>query len=77
MNKHLTYRSRGRTYCMDSGTVPHPSDVRGELRNGRFTRAWCSCCEREVALRKNGCLSHHGPNRKGKAAWLRAGDAQP
>lgn len=34
MNKHHTYRSRGRTYCMDSGTVPHPSDVRGELRKG-------------------------------------------
>lgn len=69
MNKHRTYRSRGRVYCMDSGTVPHPSDLRGELRKGAFTRAWCPCCEREVA-RRNGCLSHHGPNPERKALLL-------
>ena len=60
---HRTYRSRGRVYCMDSGTAPHPSDVRGALVRGRFTRAWCEECEREVALLHNGCLSHHGPNK--------------
>ena len=58
--KGQTYRSRGRVYCADSGTVPHPSDLRGLLVRGSFTRAWCSCCEREVALLRNGCLSHHG-----------------
>lgn len=67
MNKHRTYRVRGKLRCMDGGTVPHPSDVRGEmvrdrLGRARYTRAWCSCCEREVALLKSGILSHHGPN---------------
>lgn len=62
--KGRTYRSNGRRWCMASGTVPHPSDVRGELVLGQYNRAWCTECEREVALRRNGCLSHHGPNRK-------------
>jgi hypothetical protein len=62
--KHSTYRSRGRVYCMNSGTTPYPSDLRGALIKGRFTHAWCECCEREVALLRNGCLSHHGPNKK-------------
>ena len=66
MDKHRTYRSRGRVYCADSGTVPHPSDMRGELVRGQFNRAWCPCCEREVALLRNGGLSHHGPNPKRK-----------
>jgi hypothetical protein len=59
-----TYRSRGRTYCMDSGTVPHPSDLRGALVAGRFSHAWCPQCGREVALRKTGILFHHGPGKK-------------
>ena len=59
---HRTYRVRRRTWCVASGTVPHPSDARGELVRGRFNRAWCSECHSEVALRANGCLSHHGPN---------------
>lgn len=64
--KGQTYRSRGRVWCVDSGTVPHPSNVRARMVSGRrwVTRVWCTCCEREVALLRSGCLSHHGPKKR-------------
>jgi hypothetical protein len=64
-----TYRKRGRVYCMGSGTQPHPSEARGAPVNsatGRFTRARCAECGREVATLRSGLLSHHGPSKGGK-----------